>query len=203
MMRKRKGDDVMNFLTQLGVLAIIILILVILIKSNRTLSEIYMGGEEEKETIDLSSLFGENHWFRRKERAKYEKQTEEPLEKTEWEEEQRPVGRSGGTMPMTRGRGWYVEELDRWGMTKTRRKMETTPFFIGRSEENDFVLNDLSVSGCHGRVEEKEGSLQLVDQESLNKIWVNGRERQNVVLADHMEVCLGNARIRFVLEEER
>lgn len=89
------------------------------------------------------------------------------------------------------------------GNDKDEKEDGTTPFFIGRSEENDFVLNDLSVSGCHGRVEEKEGSLQLVDQESLNKIWVNGRERQTVVLADHMEVCLGNARIRFVLEEER
>lgn len=194
----------MNFLTQLGVLAIIILILVILIKSNRTLSEIYMEGEEEKETIDLSSFLAETLQFRRKERRKYEEyEEEETAEESEWEEEQRPVGRSGGTMPMTIGKGWYVEELDKWGMPKARMKMETTPFFIGRSEENDFVLNDLSVSSWHGRVEEKERNLQLVDQDSLNKIWVNGRERQTVILTDQMEACLGNARIRFVLEGER
>lgn len=194
----------MNFLTQLGVLAIIILILVILIKSNRTLSEIYMEGEEEKETMDLSSFFAETFRFRGKERMEYEEyEEEETAEEPEWEEEKRPVGRSGGTMPMTMGKGWYVEELDKWGMPKVRKKMDSTPFFIGRSEENDFVLNDLSVSSWHGKVEEREGSLQLVDQDSLNKIWVNGRERQNVVLTDHMEACLGNARIRFVLEGER
>ena len=38
----------MNFLTQLGVLAIILIILVILIKSNQTLEKIYM--EEETDT---------------------------------------------------------------------------------------------------------------------------------------------------------
>ena len=39
----------MNFVTQLGLLAIILMILVILIKSNQTLEQIYMEGENQKE----------------------------------------------------------------------------------------------------------------------------------------------------------
>jgi uncharacterized membrane protein len=45
---KKRGGCGMNFITQLGVLAVILIILMIIIKSNQTLEEIYMEDREEK-----------------------------------------------------------------------------------------------------------------------------------------------------------
>lgn len=44
---------------------------------------------------------------------------------------------------------------------------------LGRSSDNDVVLRDFSVSRHHARVEERDGSFQLVDLESTNGVRIN------------------------------
>ena len=46
---------------------------------------------------------------------------------------------------------------------------------IGRSSENDVVLNDFSVSRRHAMLKNEKGSWVLKDNNSTNGIRINGR----------------------------
>ena len=197
----------MNFMTQLGVLAIILIILVILIKSNRTLEQIYMEGESEKETIQIPPFkmpeirfnhFSDQMAKKTKRKAVYEEDI------TEQEEEAASkVVRSSDTIPVEFMSGWYLEMVDSMGRSFGRTGMKGCPFSIGRAEDNDYVVDDLSVSGHHACVKAANGIWELEDQGSLNKILVGGRPVTRVTLVDGLEVSLGNTRIRFCKEEKQ
>lgn len=207
----------MDFLTQLGVLAIILIILVILIKSNQTLEQIYMEGEVEKDTIQISSFKMPKIKFSRStHKNAYEEDeflSEQEMEAGETDREERmenkktnrkgSVERAGGTIPMEIANGWFVEILDDMGRAYGRKMITDYPFTIGRCDDNDFVLDDLSVSSHHAAIEEKSGILELVDQGSLNKIFVNGQKTSRSEVENRMEASLGNIRIRFGKEEPR
>ncbi len=179
----------MNFVTQLGLLAIILIILVILIKSNQTLEQIYMEGETGKETINLKAFKMPNISF------------SGIKEKKEEIRKEKPVARSSDTIPMEQMTGWYLEIVDLSGRSYGRSSIQAFPFTIGRATDNDYVLDDLSVSGHHACIEESDGQLELFDQGSLNKIMIGGRPMVRIKLVDHMEVNLGNTKLRFCKEE--
>ncbi len=177
----------MNFITQLGLLAIILIILVILIKSNQTLEQIYMEGESEKDNIEIPPFQMPEFHFSD---LKKKKRKEEPVE------------RSSDTIPVEITSGWYMELVDQRGRSFGRAAINTSSFSIGRSSDNDYVIDDLSVSGHHACVEEEHGILTLIDQGSLNKILFGGRPVEKVEITDRMEVSLGNTKIRFGKEEK-
>ena len=197
----------MNFMTQLGVLAIILMILVILIKSNKTLEQIYMEGETEKEVIEIPPFkmpefrferFSDGLSKRTKRKMIYE---DEAIEKEQITNA--GVARSSDTIPVEIMSGWYLEMVDSMGRSFGRMGIKGCPFSIGRAEDNDYVVDDLSVSGHHACVEMVSGIWELVDQGSLNKILVGGRPVTKVNLVDGLEVSLGNTRIRFCKEEKQ
>jgi hypothetical protein len=68
---------------------------------------------------------------------------------------------------------------------------------IGRSDESDIVLNDLSVSRTHAVLEINAGRPTLRDLESTNGTFLNGRRIRAETLHDGDEVQLGNTRMRF------
>lgn len=192
----------MNFLTQIGVLAIIFIILLILIKSNQTLEKIYM--EEEKESDagislelpkwNLSNLGG------LKKKAGKKNQTRKMEGEREEEEQAKKEGevlRASGTVPVDTSSKWSVELLDDRDRGVANYRISTFPYSIGRNRENDLVLDDLSVSGYHALLEETDGCVMLEDQGSLNKIMVDGKSVTEIALTDQMEVDLGNTRLRF------
>ena len=84
-----------------------------------------------------------------------------------------------------------------------RMGINECPFTIGRASDNDYVIDDLSVSGHHASIENENGRWVLVDQGSLNKILVGGTPVSRVPLTDRMEVSLGNTRVRFCKEEQK
>jgi len=192
----------MNFMTQLGLLAIILMILVILIKSNQTLEQFYMEGETQKETIEIPSFkmpeFNFSEWKGNKKKAKKSKWVYEEEE----EKKEEPVARSSDTIPVEIMSGWYLEMVDNMGRSYGRTALGSFPFTIGRASDNDYVLDDLSVSGHHASIEEENGILELVDQGSLNKIMIGGRPVMRANIVDRMEVCLGNTKLRFCKEEK-
>lgn len=196
----------MNFLTQLGVLAIILIILVILIKSNQTLEKIYMEAEEEAETkpqveIELPHIDLKEVKFPKWKISKKKQSREDDMEDAK--PVKRPVERSSGTMPVETAAKWSVEILDDRGRVFDSNRIHGFPFYIGRNEDNDLVLNDLSVSGHHAAVEDTYGVLELVDQGSLNKMIVNGRSVTKIEITDMMEVDFGNTRLRFKKEGKK
>lgn len=199
----------MNFVTQLGLLAIILMILVILIKSNQTLEQIYMEGENPKETIDVkpfkmpqfnfSFLKEKTTQVKENKMKKDRKVSEENKEKHEKSE--KTVARSFSTIPMEKASGWYLETIDYSGRSFGRIPITSFPFTIGRATDNDYVLDDLSVSSHHASIEKEDGQLEIVDLGSLNKIMVGGSPVMRAPLVDHMEISLGNTLLRFCKEE--
>ncbi len=68
---------------------------------------------------------------------------------------------------------------------------------IGRSDENDIVLNDPSISRTHAAVEISGGGAMLRDLDSTNGTFLNGRRIRAEALRDGDELQLGNTRLRF------
>jgi hypothetical protein len=80
------------------------------------------------------------------------------------------------------------------GETKTWRFDGTTPVRIGRSDQNDVVLNgpgDRSVSGKHAEIRLEAGQLIIKDRHSTNGIWIDGIRVETAKLFCGMEILLG------------
>lgn len=71
------------------------------------------------------------------------------------------------------------------------------PFFLGRSNECDVVLNGKGVSRKHAEIVFQSGRLVVNDLESLNGLKVNGYKVARVILEDNDEIRLGDVVLRF------
>jgi pSer/pThr/pTyr-binding forkhead associated (FHA) protein len=69
---------------------------------------------------------------------------------------------------------------------------------IGRQRDNDLVLEDPSVSRHHAEIHRGgDGSLTLVDLDSLNGVFVNERQIKSAALSDGDSVEVGDVRLLF------
>jgi pSer/pThr/pTyr-binding forkhead associated (FHA) protein len=70
---------------------------------------------------------------------------------------------------------------------------------VGRSEESDILLDDVTVSRRHARFERSETGFRVVDLGSLNGTYVNRTPVETAELADADEVQIGKYRmiVRF------
>jgi pSer/pThr/pTyr-binding forkhead associated (FHA) protein len=205
----------MNFITQLGVLAVILIILMIIIKSNQTLEEIYMEDREEKPSRGWpfgkkekgAKLFSktEPEQIEQAESAQTGKAESEQIRKAETSAIEQQPHRSQPTVPVeqTQTVKLKIEILDERGRVLETKNVSSFPFTIGRNEENDLELDDLSVSGYHAILEEEDGIPMLTDCGSLNKLMVHGRVEKRVAIGSDMEVGLGNTTLRFVCSTGR
>ncbi len=66
---------------------------------------------------------------------------------------------------------------------------------IGRSEKNDLVLRDASVSAFHAEVERTDAAIVLRDRGSTNGTWINGERQNEIVLYVDTEVQVGQTRL--------
>lgn len=73
------------------------------------------------------------------------------------------------------------------------------PIGIGRSEENDLVLNDDTVSANHARIyyDEQVKDVCIVDVDSLNGLFIDDQPTRRNVLFDGVKIRLGNVSITF------
>ena len=79
-----------------------------------------------------------------------------------------------------------------------RVTVDCIPFQIGRSSQNQLVLDDLRVARMHCRIIEKDGVYLMEDVGTANKLFVNGMTQERVVLTDQLVVYIGN--IEFLVE---
>jgi len=71
---------------------------------------------------------------------------------------------------------------------------------LGRVEDNDFQINDNSVSSHHCQIEVKEGVITVWDLDSTNGTFIDGQPVQQAVLRPGQILCLGT--VPMVCQED-
>ena len=69
---------------------------------------------------------------------------------------------------------------------------------IGRGIGADVVLEDRSVSRRHAVITCRDGEVVLLDDRSLNGVWVNGERVGQATLRDGDAVAVGDVQMRFL-----
>lgn len=93
----------------------------------------------------------------------------------------------------------FVEVLDRHGDVKTRMRIDSNDFSIGRAYDNDLILDDPFVAPNHLRiVRGADGTQQAQDLDSVNGLHaaVGGR-METVDLSDDLRIRIGHTQLRF------
>jgi pSer/pThr/pTyr-binding forkhead associated (FHA) protein len=73
---------------------------------------------------------------------------------------------------------------------------------IGRTEDNDIVLDHRSISRHHAQLVQENGHYHIVDLQSANGVRVNGEDYGKVELRKGDQIDLGHVRLRFVAPGE-
>lgn len=71
---------------------------------------------------------------------------------------------------------------------------------IGRSDENDIVLEDMYVSGNHAIIKQQEDKMYIYDLSSKNGVFVNGDKIEEAKeLNNNDTIIIGETKLRFVV----
>ncbi len=73
---------------------------------------------------------------------------------------------------------------------------------LGRSNSNDIVINDTSISRLHVRVENRGGQYYLVDNNSSNGTFLNRRKVTEAPLKDGDNIMAGRIHLDFIQKQE-
>ncbi len=73
---------------------------------------------------------------------------------------------------------------------------------LGRTEDNDIVVNHRSISRHHASINEENGRFTIIDLQSSNGVRVNGEEYGKVELRRGDLIDLGHVRLRFIAPGE-
>lgn len=74
---------------------------------------------------------------------------------------------------------------------------------IGRTADNDVVLDNLGVSRKHAQIEFNPDSAVIMDNESLNGTFVNNRKITEEILKDNDQITIGKFNLIYHKEEEK
>jgi predicted component of type VI protein secretion system len=67
---------------------------------------------------------------------------------------------------------------------------------IGRHPENDIVIQNVAVSGHHARIDRRGGQIQLIDLNSKNGTFLNGKAVRKGMLKDGDTIVMGKHSLR-------
>jgi pSer/pThr/pTyr-binding forkhead associated (FHA) protein len=73
----------------------------------------------------------------------------------------------------------------------------------GRDPRGDIFLDDVTVSRRHAEFRSERGELTVVDTDSLNGTYVNGRPIDSAVLANGDEIQMGKFRLVLLIPPRR
>jgi len=92
---------------------------------------------------------------------------------------------------------YFIEILARNGDVLHRHKVDALPIRLGRSYDNDVILDDAHSAAAHAIVDANEqGELVLRDLGSQNGTYLKGKRQTSVVLSGDTMVRLGHTRLR-------
>jgi pSer/pThr/pTyr-binding forkhead associated (FHA) protein/tetratricopeptide (TPR) repeat protein len=83
-------------------------------------------------------------------------------------------------------------------MSGTEFVLDRPSHVVGRTSENDVVINHKSISRHHAKIVREGGRYTMLDLESANGVRVHGVERDRVDLQSGDVIELGEVRLRFV-----
>lgn len=69
--------------------------------------------------------------------------------------------------------------------------------YLGRRDQNDFILTDLNVSRLHASIEYERHRHIIRDAGSLNGLFINGEKMPDACLLPGDEIGLGNTLLRY------
>ncbi|NVD72749.1 FHA domain-containing protein [Duganella sp. BJB1802] len=104
---------------------------------------------------------------------------------------------------------YFIEILARNGDVLHRHKVDALPIRLGRSYDNDVILDDAHSAAAHAVVDaDEQGRLVLRDLGSKNGSYLNGKRQTSMVLDGDTMVRLGHTRLRvraadFPVADER
>lgn len=112
------------------------------------------------------------------------------------------VENEGQTFEISRYR---LSRLDREGVGKTFDSSEKTEdgtfesrrVTIGSSPENDFVIDDPSVSRTHAEIVAEDGAFRLRDLDSKNGTWVEGMRVESIFIDEVTTIRFGLIDVSF------
>jgi pSer/pThr/pTyr-binding forkhead associated (FHA) protein len=102
----------------------------------------------------------------------------------------------GATMEASSEQVFGLKFIFESGESKT---FTSLPISIGRSEQNQIVLGDKSVSATHARVyyDDRVRGICIVDTDSLNGLYINDQPTSRNTLQDGVKIRLGNVHLVF------
>ncbi len=170
----------MDFFAQIGVGLVVVLILYIIIKSNKSLEKAYIASQETKKEEEIKQ---ENKIIKKQtvERSSHTIASDLVIDQ---ERRKKVVD-------------FCIWTIDAGGRLENKIEVEHYPFTIGRAIDNDFCIDDNSVSSHHAQLIKEGDFVILKDMNSLNKIFVNGRQTLEVRVKDGLCVFLGNTELYF------
>ncbi len=93
-----------------------------------------------------------------------------------------------------------IKFIDPLGKVLLQMELKKFPIKLGRSSENEIVLNHPSISRVHCLIEKRGNDIVLVDNGSVNGIKVSGQKVSQVVLSKNSNFKLGE--LVGLIEEE-
>ena len=160
--------------------------------------------EEDRPGYDGESLRVNTDWL-----YDYEEKEKQRQEQTRAEQyrsaDDKAEEQSSKIVPMKKRQttGITLMKLDANHRVMARYRVNQIPFTIGRSTNNDLVLDDLCVARNHCRIVEKDGRYVLEDVGTMNKLYVNGMMTSQVPLSDGVRVYIGNEEFQIEVEGRR
>lgn len=82
------------------------------------------------------------------------------------------------------------------GPLEGTRYKASSELSLGRGPSANISVQDPNMSSLHAQVQQKEGQLYLIDKGSKNKIRVNNKKTESVLLTDGLQFQLGNTKIQ-------
>ena len=79
------------------------------------------------------------------------------------------------------------------------RVFTSLPISLGRGEPNEIALDDETVSAVHARIyyDERVGDVCILDNDSLNGLFIDDQPTRKNVLNDDVRIRLGSAELIF------
>ncbi len=92
---------------------------------------------------------------------------------------------------------WLISLTD----STLRYPINSSPWKVGRTRENNLFLEHSSVSRKHAEFKRnRDSSFSVIDLDSLNGVFVNNTKVSTGLIKDQDKVDIGDVRLKFVLE---